>query len=191
LGYFHKNNAYVTHVLRELGLHCRVARVIHAYIPHFARETRMLDAIDSRLLAEIQANAMLTAQELGDRLNLSPSQAARRRQRLEAEGYVTGYAARLDPGKIGLSVQAFVQVQMATHAPDAARSFGSLISTCPEIISAWTLTGEADYLLRVWCSDLADLNRVIHQLLLPHPAVARVQSQIVMDQFKADAPLPT
>ena len=151
----------------------------------------MLDAIDSRLLAEIQANAMLTAQELGDRLNLSPSQAARRRQRLEAEGYVTGYAARLDPGKIGLSVQAFVQVQMATHSPDAARSFGSLISTCPEIISAWTLTGEADYLLRVWCSDLADLNRVIHQLLLPHPAVARVQSQIVMDQFKADAPLPT
>lgn len=151
----------------------------------------MLDAIDSRLLAEIQANAMLTAQDLGDRLNLSPSQAARRRQRLEAEGYVTGYAARLDPGKIGLTVQAFVQVQMATHAPDAARSFGSLISTCPEIISAWTLTGEADYLLRVWCSDLADLNRVIHQLLLPHPAVARVQSQIVMDQFKADAPLPT
>ena len=66
----------------------------------------MLDATDSRLLAEIQANAMLTAQELGDLLNLSPSQAARRRQRLEAEGYVTGYAARLDPGKIGLTVQA-------------------------------------------------------------------------------------
>ncbi|MDP1578427.1 MAG: Lrp/AsnC family transcriptional regulator, partial [Cypionkella sp.] len=42
-----------------------------------------------------------------------------------------------------------------------------------------------------WCADLPDLNRVIHTLLLPHPAVARVQSQIVMDQFKADAPLPT
>ncbi len=151
----------------------------------------MLDAIDSRLLAEIQVNAMLTAQELGERLNLSPSQAARRRQRLEAEGFVVGYAARLSPAKIGLTVQAFVQVQMATHSPDAARSFGTLLATCPEIISAWTLTGEADYLLRVWCADLPDLNRVIHALLLPHPAVARVQSQIVMDQFKADAPLPT
>ena len=62
----------------------------------------MLDAIDSRLLAEIQANAMLTAQELGERLNLSPSQAARRRQRLEAEGFVMGYAARLSPAKVGL-----------------------------------------------------------------------------------------
>ena len=150
----------------------------------------MLDAIDSRLLAEIQANAMLTAQELGERLNLSPSQAARRRQRLEAEGFVVGYAARLSPAKVGLTVQAFVQVQMATHSPEVARGFGVLLATCPEIVSAWTLTGEADYLLRVWCADLTDLNRVIHQLLLPHPAVARVQSQIVMDQFKADAPLP-
>jgi DNA-binding Lrp family transcriptional regulator len=158
---------------------------------NLTRETRMLDTIDSRLLAEIQANAMLTAQELGERLNLSPSQAARRRQRLEAEGFVVGYAAKLSPAKVGLTVQAFVQVQMASHSPEVARSFGILVATCPEIISAWTLTGEADYLLRVWCSDLADLNRVIHHLLLPHPAVARVQSQIVMDQFKADAPLPT
>lgn len=134
---------------------------------------------------------MLTAQELGEKLNLSSSQAARRRQRLEAEGFVTGYSARLNPSLIGLSVQAFVQVQMTSHAPDVARSFGTLIATCSEIVSAWTLTGEADYLLRVWCTDLADLNRVIHQILLPHPAVARVQSQIVLDQFKADAPLPT
>ncbi|MES2434462.1 MAG: Lrp/AsnC family transcriptional regulator [Pseudomonadota bacterium] len=151
----------------------------------------MLDAIDQRLLAEIQINAMLTALELGERLNLSPSQAARRRQRLETEGFVVGYAARLSPAKIGLTVQAFVQVQMATQSPEAALSFGALLASCPEIVSAWTLTGEADYLLRVWCTDLPDLSRVIHTLLLPHPAVARVQSQIVMDQFKADAPLPT
>ena len=150
----------------------------------------MLDATDSRLLAEIQADAMVTAQDLGERLNLSPSQAARRRQRLEQEGFVKGYTARLDPAKLGLTVQAVVQVQRAPHAPAAARSFGSLLSTCPEIISAWTLTGEADYLLRVWCADLPELNRIIHHVLLPHPAVARVQSQIVMDQLKSDAPLP-
>lgn len=151
----------------------------------------MLDSIDSQLLAALQANAMLTAQELGEKLNLSASQAARRRQRLETEGFITGYVARLAPNKVGLSVQAFVQVQMASHAPDVAKSFGQLISTLPSVISAWTLTGEADYLLRVWCADLADLNHLIHQRLLPHPAVARVQSQIVMDQFKADAALPT
>ncbi|MGB8621720.1 MAG: Lrp/AsnC family transcriptional regulator [Paracoccaceae bacterium] len=149
-----------------------------------------LDKIDSRLLAALQDDAHLTAQELGERLNLSASQAGRRRQRLEAEGFITGYSARLDAEKLGLGVQAFVQVQMATHDPEAAASFQRLLKTRSEIISAWTLTGEADYLLRVICADLAALNRVIHQVLLPHPAVARVQSQIVMNQFKADAPLP-
>lgn len=151
----------------------------------------MIDETDSQLLAALQRNAMLTAQEMGERLGLSASQAARRRARLEAAGLITGYAARLDPARLGLTVQAFVQVQMTAHSPDTAKSFGSLISTLPEVISAWTLTGEADYLLRVWCADLPALNRLIHQRLLPHPAVARVQSQIVMDQLKADAPLPT
>ncbi len=151
----------------------------------------LLDDLDSRLLTELQKNAMLTAQELGERLNLSASQAGRRRQRLEAEGFILGYTARLDPARIGLSVQAFVQIQMTTHSPDGARSFATLISTRPEIISAWTLTGEADYLLRVWCADLPGLNRLIHEVLLPPPSVSRVQSQIVMDQFKPDTALPT
>ncbi|WP_372604459.1 Lrp/AsnC family transcriptional regulator [Actibacterium sp.] len=149
-----------------------------------------LDDTDCRLLAALQKDAHLTSQELGEMLNLSASQVGRRRQRLEQDGVITGYAARLDPARLGLGVQAFVQVQMATHAPDAAASFQRLLQTRPEIISAWTLTGEADYLLRVMCEDLTALNRVIHEVLLPHAAVARVQSQIVMNQFKADAPLP-
>lgn len=64
------------------------------------------------------------------------------------------------------------------------------LETRAQLISAWTLTGEADYPLRVYCEDLAALSTLIRQVLLPHPAVARVQSQIVMDQLKADAPLP-
>ena len=53
------------------------------------------------------------------------------------------------------------------------------------------MTGDADYLLRVYCADLPDLNRLLHEVLLPHEAVARVHSQIVMDQLKQDSPLPT
>lgn len=150
----------------------------------------MLDETDKRLLAELQKNAHLTSQELGEVLHLSPSQAGRRRQRLEAEGYIRAYAAKLTPQKLGLTVQAFIQVQMVTHGPEEARQFARLVELRPEVISGWTLTGEADYLLRVFCEDLSALNRLIHEFLLPHPAVARVQSQIVMDQFKQDAPLP-
>ena len=151
----------------------------------------MLDSTDTRLLAALQKNAHLTAQELGDMLNMSASQAGRRRQRLEADGYIEAYCARLDPKRLGLTVQGFVQVHLSTHGPDHSATFARLIETQAEVTSAWTMTGDADYLLRVYCEDLEGLNRLIHDVLLPHPAVARVHSQIVMDQLKRDAPLPT
>lgn len=150
----------------------------------------MIDAKDARLLAALQADAMLTAQALGERVNLSASQAARRRQRLEGAGVIAGYSARIDPAKVGLTVQAFIQVEMASHGPEQAKGFVRMLSARPEVVNAWVLTGQSDYLLRVWCADLAALNRLIQERLLPHPAVTRVQSQIVMEQLKAFGGLP-
>jgi DNA-binding Lrp family transcriptional regulator len=150
-----------------------------------------LDRTDLQLVEALQRDAHMTSAELAERLNLSASQAGRRKQRLEQEGYITGYVARPDPAKLGLDVQAFVQVQTASHQPETHRAFLSLARRQPEIIAAWTLTGDADYLLRVMCEDLAALNRLVQDILLPHDAVARVQSQIVMDQIKPDGPLPT
>ena len=149
-----------------------------------------LDATDRQLLSLIQRDASMTSDALGRSLNLSASQAGRRRARLEATGVVRATIARLDPARLGLDVQAFVQVQMASHAPDGARAFLRLLEAEPRVASVWTLTGEADYLLRVWCTDLASLNALIQGVLLPHPAVSRVQSRIVMDQPKRDGPLP-
>jgi len=149
-----------------------------------------MDATDRRLLHAVQRDAGLTAHELGERLNLSASQAGRRRQRLEAVGVITGIRAVVAPASLGLGVQAFIQVQMASHSAENDASFAQLVRARPEIVAVFTLTGEADYLLRVWCADLQGLHRIIQGILLPHPAVARVQSQIVMDQLKPDAPLP-
>ncbi len=156
-----------------------------------ARDPRTpLDATDRALLALLQRDAARSAEALGRALHLSASQAGRRRARLEASGAIRATVARLDPVSLGLDVQAFVQVQMASHAPDGARAFLRLMEAEPRVASVWTLTGEADYLLRVWCADLASLNALIQGVLLPHPAVARVQSRIVMDQPKPDGPLP-
>jgi len=151
----------------------------------------MLDSIDLKLLAALQRDAQLTAQQLGDLLHLSNSQAGRRRQRLEHEGYIKSYVARLDPWQLGLQVQGFVQVHLASHGAEHSNAFARLVNTTPQIIDAWTMTGDADYLLRVYCADLPDFNRLIQDVLLFHPIVARVQSQIVMDQLKTDGPLPT
>ena len=149
-----------------------------------------MDATDRRLLDLIQRDGTLTAEALGQALSMSASQAGRRRAGLEAQGYVRATVARLDPARIGLDVQAFVQVQVASHAPGHAKAFLQMLEAEPRVASVWTLTGEADDLLRVWCADLAALSDLVHRVLLPHAAVARVQIQIVMDQPKRDGPLP-
>lgn len=149
-----------------------------------------LDDTDIRLLTALQRDAHVTSEKLSDILHLSPSQIGRRRQRLEADGYIEGYRAHLSAPRLGLRIQALVSVQMATHEPEIVRTFTRILKIRPEITSVWTLTGEADYLLRVYCAGLPELNSLVHELLLPHPAVARVQSQIVMHQLKDDAPLP-
>ncbi|SHI88466.1 Lrp/AsnC family transcriptional regulator [Wenxinia saemankumensis] len=149
-----------------------------------------LDDTDRRLLAALQRDGQMTAEALGAAIHLSPSQAGRRRQRLEAAGVIRGYRAEIDAPAAGLGVEAFVQIAMARHSQENARDFLRLVRERPEITGAWTMTGEADYLLRVFARDLADLNRVIQRLLLPHPGVDRVQSQIVLERVKSDGPLP-
>ena len=149
-----------------------------------------LDPTDLKLLAALQRDSTLTAQDLGAALNMSASQAGRRRQRLESDGIIAGYRAQLNPEKVGLRVEAFIRIVMATHTAQNAQHFVRMTRTRPDIVGAWTLTGEADYLLRVYCADLAALNQLVQQVLLPHPAVSRVQSQIVMERVKPDAPLP-
>ncbi|WGI21180.1 Lrp/AsnC family transcriptional regulator [Amylibacter sp. IMCC11727] len=150
----------------------------------------MLDSTDLKLLSALQDNATATAQELSETLHLSASQIGRRRQRLEEAGYILGYHAHVSPKHLGLDVQAFVQVAMVGHTTDNAKQFEQLVDRTLEVVSLWTLTGDADYMLRVYCKSLAALNTLVHEVFLPHEAVARVQTKIVMKQLKKDTGLP-
>ena len=149
-----------------------------------------LDSKDVQLLTYLQQNSQTSALDLSSRLGMSASQIGRRRQRLEADGYISGYPCRLNPEKLGLSVQAFIQVQTESQTDRTHLSIQQLIKSQKAIVAAWTLTGEADYIFRVYCVNLTSLNDLIQNVLLPHPSIGRVQSQIVMDQLKDDTALP-
>ncbi len=149
-----------------------------------------LDTKDIALLAILQKNAQSSALEIADSLGMSASQIGRRRHRLEAEGYIQSTPARLNAAMLGLNVQAFIQIQTESQTAETHGSIATLIGKHPEITAAWTLTGEADYIFRVYCRDLSSLNDLVQKELLPHPAIGRVQSQIVMDQLKDDTALP-
>jgi DNA-binding Lrp family transcriptional regulator len=149
-----------------------------------------LDGFDLRLLGALQANGALTNQELAGMVGLSASQISRRRGALEQAGVISGYAAQLSPAKLGIGVAAYVNVTLATHSPDNSRKFGELIARTPEIMAAHAVTGSADYLLKVAVRTLADLSSLLNDVLLPHPSVERVRSEIVLETLKDTTALP-
>ena len=149
-----------------------------------------LDEKDLAILAQLQRDAQTSSLELGDRLGMSSSQIGRRRQRLEAAGYILSTPSRLNPELLGLAVQAFIQIKTDAQTRTTHGAISDLAKAQPQIMAAWTLTGDYDYIFRVYCSDLAALNDLVQTVLLPHPSIGHVQSQIVMEQIKDDTALP-
>ena len=149
-----------------------------------------MDSFDVKLLAALQSDGRLTNDELARAVGLSGSQCSRRRQALEEATVIAGYRAHLDPEALGLHVTVFVQVTLATHSPDNSKRFQKLIDGLPEVQEAYSLTGEADYLIKLIVTDLKALSRILNEVFLPHASVAHVRSSIVLDRLKQTSALP-
>jgi DNA-binding Lrp family transcriptional regulator len=149
-----------------------------------------MDDFDVKLLQALQEDGQLTNNELGDRVGLSASQCSRRRSALENAGVIEGYHAALSSEALGLAVLAFVHVTLAAHSPDNAKRFQELIARTEEVQEAYSLTGEADYLVKIAVVDLKALSRILNDVLLAHGSVAHVHSAIVLDRLKKTARLP-
>lgn len=149
-----------------------------------------LDGFDRKILALLQEDARLTNNDLSERVNLSPSQCSRRRQRLEEDGLIKGYRAVLDRDRLGFSLVNVISVTLATHNRDNARRFADLLSRLPEVQEAYALTGEMDYVLKVVTPDLKSLARFVNDVLLPHDSVNHVKTAIVLETLKETSSLP-
>ena len=149
-----------------------------------------IDAFDRKILALLQIDARLTNNDLSERVNLSPSQCSRRRQRLEEDGYIRGYRAVLDRDLLGFPLTNVVTVTLATHNRDNARRFAELVARLPEVQEAHALTGEMDYILKVVTPDLKSLAEFVNGQLLPHESVQHVKTAIVLETLKETGALP-
>jgi DNA-binding Lrp family transcriptional regulator len=149
-----------------------------------------MDDVDLKLLNVLQEDGRLTNNELAERIGLSASQCSRRRAALEATGVIEGYHAALATQAVGLDVMVFVQVGLATQSADSAQAFGKLIRGMEEVQEAFSLTGEADYLVKMVVPDLKTLSRILGEVLLPHRSVAHVRSSVVLDRIKQTTRLP-
>jgi DNA-binding Lrp family transcriptional regulator len=149
-----------------------------------------VDSFDLKMLAALQDDGRLTNQQLADHVGLSASQCSRRRMRLESEKVISGYHADLTPEALGFGVVAFIQVTLATHSPDNAKKFRALVQRVDEIQEAYSLTGDADYVLKAILRDLKGLSDLVNDVLMPHQSVAHVRSSIVLDRLKETSKLP-
>lgn len=149
-----------------------------------------IDRYDLKILAQLQGDGRLTNNELSELIALSPSQCSRRRTRLEAEGFIHGYRAVLDRGRLGLDLMVVIAVTLATHNRDNAKRFAALIADLPEVLECYALTGEMDYHLKVVTPDLAGLSRFVNDVLLPHDSVQHVKTSIVLATLKDFQGLP-
>ncbi|GHE59085.1 AsnC family transcriptional regulator [Streptomyces longispororuber] len=149
-----------------------------------------MDALDRKILTELQRDGRLTVTELAARVRLSVSPCHRRVRDLERSGAIRGYRAVVDPAALGLHFEALVFVTLRWEDRDTVIEFEKAVAEVAQVIQAQRLFGEPDYLLRVATADLAAFQRLYDEQLAILPGVHRLTSTLVMKHVVDDRPLP-
>lgn len=149
-----------------------------------------MDAIDRKILSELQADGRLTLTELAARVRLSMSPCHRRVRELERTGVISGYRTVVDAAAVDLGFQSLVFVTMASSTRDVIAAFEEGVSGLPHVVDAKRLFGEPDYLLRVVARDLEHFQRIYDDQLSALPGVLRLNTTLVMREVVQDRALP-
>lgn len=148
------------------------------------------DRFDARILAALQRDGRLAVVDLAEAIGLSPTPCARRIKALEALGAIAGYAAILNPARVGLGVLAIVQVKLTEHTDETVARFKKEIDLLDEVTTCFAMTGGYDFSLEVYGKDLDALSNVVLKKLIRIPHVRDMQSSVVLATVKRTARIP-
>ena len=143
-----------------------------------------LDAFDRKLLAELAGNGRMSIIELARRIGLSKSPTQSRLRRLEAQGYILGYRALLDPGKLQREHVAYVEVRLSDTREAALRAFNKAVMGVPEIETCHMIAGQFDYLLKIRCRDMRAYRDILAEVVSALPHVASTSTHVSMQAVK-------
>ena len=149
----------------------------------------VLDKIDLKILQVLQENGRLSNVELSERVALSPSPCLRRLKQLEDNGIIRRYAALLSPVSLGLGLQVMIRVTTDKSA-QARGEFEGAVRTWTEVLSCFALTGESDYLLHAFFTDMNAFSHFVLDVLLSHSCVLDAKSSFVLKEIKSTTALP-
>ena len=149
-----------------------------------------LDRLDRKILRVLQEEGRIAHVDLAERIGLSPTATTERVKRLTREGFVTGYGARLDPGKLGLSMLVFIEVTLDRTTADIFEKFDAAVKRSPEVLECHLIAGGFDYLVKARVPDMAHYRRFLGDVLLTLPGVRSTHTYPVMEEVKAESGLP-
>ena len=141
----------------------------------------LLDQIDHRILRALRGNGRLSMVALGEQVGLSKTPVTARVRRLEEAGYIRGYRAELDAGKLGLEHVAFVEVRLSDTREAALQAFNAAIREIPEVEACHMIAGGFDYLVKVRTSNVRDYRRVLGERISQLPHIASTSTYVSME----------
>lgn len=149
-----------------------------------------LDDADLRLLRAVQRDASASQAELAEAAGVSPSLVSRRLSRLKEAGVLRAVVGLISPEQVGLTCSAIIRVRLKDHAAASVKAFRDLVTRMNEVTLCVMLTGEADYLLKIVARDLPHFQEIVQSKLLRCPAIAHMESSIVLEHLKDTTELP-
>lgn len=149
-----------------------------------------LDSVDLAILAALQENARMAVVELAKRVNLSPTPCTLRIRRLEQEGVITGYHARLAPKTLGQALMVFVTVSLKSTDEKTLRAFNAAVKPVKQILECHMVGGGFDYLVKIRVRDMGEYRDILGGVIGALPMVESTHSYFVMEEVKESAILP-
>ena len=149
-----------------------------------------LDAVDAKILDLIQHDAALSVAEIAERVGLSSSPCWRRIRRLEEAGIIQRRVTILDREKLGLGFEVYCTVKLSLPTRDNLDAFDAAISAFPEVVQCATVTGSADYELRIVTVDMHAFDNFLRDRLLSLGLVSNIESRIVIRSVKNTTAAP-
>ncbi|KAB7615657.1 Lrp/AsnC family transcriptional regulator [Amylibacter sp. SFDW26] len=148
-----------------------------------------IDHIDTQILQHLQRDATLGLEDLGESVGLSRNACWRRIKNLEDAGFIKSRVAILDAEKLDVGLSVFISVRTNKHDPDWLNQFASATRSMPEILGAYRMSGDLDYLIRAQVADMAAYDR-LYQRLIQKVTLADVSASFVMEEIKETTALP-
>ncbi len=148
------------------------------------------DRIDLKILKLLQADGRITNLKLAEAVTLSPTAVLARTQRLQRDGFILGFEARLNPLKLGRGMMVFVEVLLDRTTPNVFNEFKAAVQVRDEIMECHMVAGGFDYLLKTRMADMAAYREFAGSVLWQLPGVRETRTYAVMEEVKNSSQLP-